>query len=78
MKLFPENLNYRSWIVMGAGIWSGLMLLFVLTTGVTDFGLSDTGLYVFERVYAVAAIILGVHVSARYNTVEKVPVTSSE
>ena len=78
MNLLRENLNFRRRIVMGAGIWSGFMLLFVLATGVTDFGLGDTSLYVFERVYAIAAIILGLHVSARYNTVEKVPVTSSE
>jgi len=78
MHILPENVNYRSWIVLAAGIWAGLMLLFMLVTGVTNFGLGDTGLYLAEKVYAVAAIVLGLHVSAKFNRLEKIPASSSE
>jgi small neutral amino acid transporter SnatA (MarC family) len=68
--LLPDNLNYRRWIVVAMAIWSGLMLVFMFVTNMTNFGLGETGLYLLERIYAVIAVLIGVTVSALLNSVE--------
>jgi small neutral amino acid transporter SnatA (MarC family) len=68
--ILPENLNYRRWLLVAMGIWSGLMLVFLFVTNMTSFGLGETGLYLLERLYAVIALLIGVSVSALLNSVE--------
>lgn len=68
MQFLPENLDYRRWLVITLGIWAALMFMFSLASGATDFGLGETGLYLAERVYAVLAALLSMHVSARFHS----------
>jgi small neutral amino acid transporter SnatA (MarC family) len=72
MKLLPENLEYRSWLLAALGMWAVLMLLFQLATGITQFGMGETGLYLAERVYGVLSALLSLHVSARFNSAKQV------